>query len=156
MLNEDKLTKKILQFMAPKGADRFCSIDENWDYQADIPFGELCKMIGAEDGETIEAIEYMVRKNLAGYRTLNSKCGPVHTAFYLKHEGLNWKELKRNERNSYIIKSILVPILVSLLTSAIIAIASYTWTMAGIKTLNASSIPSPEPTIEETIDVPIG
>ena len=54
------------------------------------------------------------------------------------------------------IKSVLVPILVSLLTSAIVAVASYAWTMAGIKTLNASNTPSAEPMIEETMGVPIG
>ena len=149
MPKPDKLTNKILRFMAPKGAECFCSISEEWDYQADISISQLCQAVDA-------AIEYMVKHDLAGYRTLKSSSGSVPIAFYLKHEGLKWQELRRQERNSFLIKSVLVPILVSLLTSAIVAVASYAWTMAGIKTLNASNTPSAEPMIEETMGVPIG
>lgn len=156
MPKPDKLTNKILRFMAPKGAEYFCSISEEWDYQADISISQLCQAVDAEESEVIEAIEYMVKHDLAGYRTLKSSSGSVPIAFYLKHEGLKWQELRRQERNSFLIKSVLAPILVSLLTSAIVAVASYAWTMAGIKTLNASNTPSAEPMIEETMGVPIG
>ena len=138
--------------MAPNGAECFCSISEEWDYQASIPIGRLCQAVRAEEAEVMEAIEYMVHRGLAGYRTLQSRDGPVPVAFYLKHEGLKWKEIRRNERNNFLLKSVFVPVFVSVVTSLLISAIGYLWTMSGITNSNANQIPSIEPKIEETID----
>ena len=151
MPRQDRLTNKILKFMAPKGAECFCSIAEEWDYQADVSIGQLCQAVGAEEAEVIEAIEYMVHQKLAGYRTLKASDGPVPTAFYLKHKGLRWKEIRRNERNSFLLKSVFVPVLVSVVTSLLISAIGYLWTMSGITNSNASQTTSRAPKIEETI-----
>ena len=152
MFRQDRHTNKILQFMSPKGAECFCSIAEEWDYQADVSIGQLCQAVGAEEAEVIEAIEYMVHQNLAGYRTLKASEGPTHTAFYLKHEGLRWREIRRNERNSFLIKSVFVPVIISVVTSLLISAIGYLWVMSGITNSNASQTPNTDPMIEETID----
>jgi len=148
----DRLTVKILRFMAPKGAEYFCSLSSSWDYQADVAIVDICRSVSASEPEVLEAVEYMVKRNLAGYRTLDSSAGPVHTAFYLKHEGLRWREIRRNERNSFLIKSVFVPVVVSVATSLLISVIGYLWVMSGITNLNASQTPNIDPMIEETID----
>ncbi|MBM6680058.1 hypothetical protein [Pseudoflavonifractor capillosus] len=91
----DKLTKRILKFMAPKGAETRCSISEDWDSYADIPLSELCSSVEAGKGEILAAVDYLVTKGVARYWGLNSSKGRVNIAFTLKHEGLHYKEFRR-------------------------------------------------------------
>ena len=147
----DKLTRKILEIMSSMDAGSSCSLSEKWDTYASVHVNDMCKKTGASTQELSKAVSYLVKNGMAEYKTLKSASGPVITGFALTHEGLNWKEILRSERNDFLLKSVLVPIIVSVLTSAVIAICSYLWTMSGISTLNANNTPSTEPMTEETI-----
>lgn len=94
----DKLSKSVLHFMVSMGAGRFCSLDEGWDDYADVSIKDLSESIHADQEEVRAAITYLVGNNLAEYRVLSSKSGPVRVAFCLKHEGLHFKEFKRLTR----------------------------------------------------------
>lgn len=74
--------------------------------------------------------------------------------FWIKLEpaGLIYFEEKSNKRNEFLLKSVFVPILVSVIASLTISAIGYFWTMSGIRNSNASQIPSAEPNAEEMID----
>lgn len=95
MSKPDKLTQNILDFMVPLGAGKSCSISENWDHEADASIGQLCEAVGASKDETLAGVAYLVKKDLAEYRQLNSRRGPVAIGFRLKHEGIHHKEFQR-------------------------------------------------------------
>ena len=95
MSNFDRLTNKILQFLAPKGAECFCSISENWDHESKVPIGQLCNTVNAQRSEVLAAVAYLVEQGLAQYRFLNSSTGHVNIAFRLTHQGLHYKEFRR-------------------------------------------------------------
>lgn len=145
----DKLVKKILRVVSEMDAGTACSLSDKWDGYAAVGIDDICKKTGASKEELSRAVSFMVKSGLAEYTTLKSSLGPVTTGFVLTHEGLNWKEILRNERNEFLLKSVLVPIIVSVLTSAVISLCSYLWTMSGISTLSDKITPSTEPMTEE-------
>lgn len=147
----DKLTRKILEVMSNMDAGSSCSLSETWDTYASVHVNDMCKKTGASTEELSKAVSFLAKNGLAEYKTLKSANGPVITGFVLTHEGLNWKEILRSERNDFLLKSVLVPIIVSVVTSLLISAIGYLWTMSGITNSNASQTPSADPKIEETI-----
>lgn len=95
MSKPDKLVNKILFFMNQNGAGCYCSIATNWDSEASIPFGQICKAVNAGEAEVRAAVAYMVKHDLAEYGRLSSKSGPINISFRLNHEGLHYKEFQR-------------------------------------------------------------
>lgn len=93
-MKPDKLTKKILRFMASKGANRFCSLSPEWNNETDIRFEDLCEAVHASENEVSAAISFLKRHDLAKYRSISSRSGPVPIAFCLTHEGLHFREFE--------------------------------------------------------------
>lgn len=93
----DKIAKSILKFITsqPNCGSCFCSLFENWDNDAEISIGALSDAVKASPDTVRAAIAYLVENNLAEYRCLSSRSGPVKTAFRLKHQGLHYKEISR-------------------------------------------------------------
>ena len=55
-----------------------------------------------------------------GYIVYNIREHFPEGEFYLTHKGLHWKQLRNKALFSYILKSVLVPIVVSVITTAVI------------------------------------
>lgn len=91
----DAVTEKILTFLAPRGANCFCSLSEYWDSEADIPIAEVADAVGVSPEAVQQAAEYMVKNGLAEYRILSSRSSRIEVAFRLTHEGLHYREYRR-------------------------------------------------------------
>lgn len=122
----DKLSKSILKFMSSKDTGLFCSIDEDWDSEADIPLHDLLSAVGAGKSEVCSAISFLVEHNRAEYRTLTSRIGPIKIAFRLKHEGTHYKEFARLtakekwlERLYGFVSGVIMTVLAGLIVSAL-------------------------------------
>lgn len=94
----DKLTRRLLAFLSSKPAGTSFSISENWDSESDVSFGAVCAAVCAEAPEIQAAMAELVEQNLAKYRVLPSRSGPVAIAVLLRHRGLHWRELRSLER----------------------------------------------------------
>lgn len=150
----DKLSKNIMKFMRKKGdnTEFSCSISDDWDEYADVAFHELVDSVKDDPSNISSAISVLIDDEWLEYRTMgNSPIG-----IYMTHKGLHQKEYERMAWIDFILKSVFVPVLVSILTSAIVSVIGYLWTMSGVSrygpnTPQTSQLPSSDPIIEETI-----
>ncbi|MCB7304574.1 hypothetical protein NE683_12150 [Bariatricus massiliensis] len=63
--------------------------------------------------------------------------------FQLTYEGIMYKEIRFKNHKDFILKSIFVPVVVSVITSLIIAVVGYLWSMESIKLKSQNPIPTP-------------
>jgi hypothetical protein len=72
----------------------------------------------------------------------------------LTYQGLNYKKILKQERTDFFVKSIAVPIIVSVLTTGIITGVGYVWgqraIINGMITAQLSQSPSPTPIQDDT------
>lgn len=95
MARYDAIIEKILVYLVPHGADCTVSLSPEWNDHNKISFNDISQAIGTSPEEFIRAVEYMVKNDLAKYHCIKSSSGPVPIGFYLTHEGLHYKEIRR-------------------------------------------------------------
>lgn len=149
----DKLSERIMKFMRKneESTAYSCSICDDWSEYADTPFYELVDFVRENPDNVSSALSNLVRQGWLEYKSLHSSTGDIHIAVCMTHKGLHQKEYEWMERKDFILKSLLVPVLVSVLTAALVSGIGYLWTMSGIKTNQESQTPSTVPKIEETM-----
>lgn len=96
-------------------------------------FSDLSNLANAMDCKDVEiirsAVKYLHEKD---YLTYSRDSNGKECAFYLSYRGMHWEEISKNELYETLFKSVLLPIIASIATSAIVSICAYLWTMAGI------------------------
>lgn len=148
----DKTSKRILRFACQLPNEELFSIplSKEWEESGDCSFQSFLSGANLKEEEVRPAIKFLEENGYVEYATLDSPAGEVEVGFSLTHKGIHYKEFNRLEMLDFLIKSIFVPIAVSVITAGIVTFASYLWTMSGISTQNASQTPISEPIIEET------
>lgn len=149
----DKLCKKIMEFMRRNGTSTAysCSICDEWNEYSDSPFHELVDSLKEDPNNISSALSALVSDGWLEYKNLYSSTGDIHISVCMTHKGLHQKEYEQMDLKNFILKSLLVPVLVSVLTAALVSGMGYLWTMSGIKINQVSQQPSNAPTIEETM-----
>lgn len=93
----DNLSKSIIRFMSQQSNEKicFCSLSDEWNYESDVSIEQLSEAVHDSPDKIRLAVAYLVENNLAEYRILSSRIGPVKIAFRLKHAGIHFKEIQR-------------------------------------------------------------
>lgn len=119
----DKLSKKILKYMVKngKGISYSCSISEDWNDYADTSLSALAEAIKADEDTVLAAVEYLTDEGngYLEYCNMDASWGPHPIGFRLTHRGLHHKEFEREAVRTFIMQSILTPIVVSAITALI-------------------------------------
>lgn len=125
----DKLAKTILNFAIKNGGrtDHLFSLNPDWDGEASTTFQDLVDAAHASPADTISAVNYLEQNGSVQYRSLNDHGRRLHIAFRLTHEGLHYGSIHREQTVNELKKSILVPILVTILTNLVISGAKWVW-----------------------------
>ena len=122
----DKTSKQILNKLiaANKGTSLSCSTNPAWNYMCDITIADLSKSIHVPIHDVHAAMQYLSDTGYLAPVISNNKFGTHRIGFCLSHKGLHYSSFKREETLHFIQRSILTPIVVTLLTSGAIHVVS--------------------------------
>lgn len=113
----DDLSKRILKYMK---TDSDNHSQKNYDFDADLE--KMAQAVSAEKEAVRAAVRYLEENGYIKYLRTNSG---YNIAFYLDHKGLHYDELRDLEQKEFLKKSVIVPILVTLVTNGIIALSKW-------------------------------
>lgn len=142
----DKKCKEILDcFLKQKNPESFLLYFSNDKFTPTILPPELSYQ------ECCKAFIYLEAK---GFVKISRTNKGSYTSVSLTYQGLNYKNILKQERTDFFVKSIAVPIIVSVLTTGIITGVGYVWgqraIINGMITAQLSQSPSPTPMQEDT------
>lgn len=125
----DKLAKKILDFAIDTAGTtgKFFSVNPEWDSEADTSFQALVDAVQAPPADVLAAVKYLAENGFVEYRRLNSKHGSINLAFRLTHTGLHYKEISASKTKDLLLKSVALPIAVSMITTLTIDALKWLW-----------------------------
>lgn len=81
-------------------------------------YDELAEALQTTEYDISETVSYLLKNGYLSYQKANGR----NIGFRLSHQGVNYKEIRKNEKIDFFCKSILAPIVVSLLTNLAIVI----------------------------------
>lgn len=142
----DKTCEKVLDyFLSQKNPASFSLFYTMRGFDHDISTTEMSYQ---EFGKTLLYLESM------DYVTIHRDAKGNCQIASLSYKGLHYKEIQRDEVKNFIMKSIAVPVIVSIITAAITTGIGYVWGQtalsAGITTAQESITPTAVPIQEET------
>lgn len=144
----DKNSKKILDYLIDKGG---CS----YEVFVGDPLQQLTSFLSTSEEDLMANVKFL---NELGYLEITHAPNNQILAFSLTHQGRNYKDFKYEKIKNHLVKSVLVPLLVSLLTAFLTTAIGYMWATCE-KNNTASVIPPKVPIIEEsminTVDNPL-
>ena len=125
----DKLAKKILNFAIDIAGttDTFFSINPEWDSEATIPFQTLVDAAQVPPSDVLAAVKYLSENGFIEYRRLHAKHGDINLAFRLTHTGLHYKEISASQTKNLLLKSVALPVAVSVITTLAINAMQWLW-----------------------------
>lgn len=132
----DKVSKKLIRELQKRGSkkqgsDYTCSFSAEFAGLCDMSISELSSAIGAPIPDVRSSANYLVGEGYLKYFTLRSRHGDSQNiGFYLSHMGKNSKQFDREKRRELLLKSVFLPIAVTLLTNG--AISAIKWLLPQI------------------------
>lgn len=81
-------------------------------------YDELAQALNTTEYDISETVSYLLKTGYLSYQKANGK----NIGFRLSHQGVNYKEMRKNEKIDFFCKSILAPIAVSLFVNLLIFI----------------------------------
>ena len=129
MITLDKLAKKILNFAIDTAGttDAFFSISSEWESAASIPFQALVDAAQVPSSDILAAVKYLAENSFIEYRRLHTKHGTINLAFHLTHTGLHYKEISASQTKNLLLKSVALPVAVSVITTLAINALQWLW-----------------------------
>lgn len=127
----DSISKKIIRELQQRGSEKqsgnyTCSFSDQFARLCDTSIFELSSSIGVPVEDVRSAVNYLVDEDYLKYFTFRSGFGDLkNIGFQLSHKGKNLKEFNREKRRELLLKSVLLPIAVTLLTNG--AISAIKW-----------------------------
>lgn len=127
----DSISKKIIRELQQRGSEKqsgnyTCSFSGQFARLCDTSIFELSSVIGVPVEDVRSAVNYLVDEDYLKYFTFRSGFGDLkNIGFQLSHKGKNLKEFNREKRRELLLKSVLLPIAVTLLTNG--AISAIKW-----------------------------
>ena len=79
---------------------------------------EIAQALNTTAYDIAEPVSYLLQNGYLSYQKANGK----NIGFRLSHQGVNYREIRKNEKIDFFCKSILAPIVVSLLVNLAIVI----------------------------------
>lgn len=122
----DSLSKKILKYMqthSDNPSQRYYDFDEDLE--------EIATAVSSDKESVRTAVRYLEENGYIKY--IHTKHGTT-IGFYLDHKGLRLDEFNRLETLSFLKRSVITPIIVSVLTS-ILTLKLWPWILQLLRTL---------------------
>lgn len=116
----DKSSKKLLAFMRSqnKGTNYVCAFDDAFSSLTDIVIEDFAEQLKRDVEDVRANVRFLEENGYLEYQYATSAKKSKYTVgFHLSHKGLNHKEFNRIDFFNFIKRSILTPIVVSILTS---------------------------------------
>lgn len=123
----DKISKKLICELQKRdimkhGGDYTCSFSADLEGLCDTNISKLSSAIGVPISDVRSAANYLVGEGYLKYFTLRTRHGDSQNiGFYLSHKGKNSKQFDREKRRELLLKSVLLPVAVTLLTNGVIS-----------------------------------
>ena len=132
----DKISKKLICELQERGSnkqdgDYTCSFSDGFVRLCDTSISELSSAIKAPVKDVRSAVNYLIGEDYLQYFSFRSGHGDlINIGFQLSHKGKNSKQFDREKRRELLLKSVLLPVAVTLLTNG--AISAVKWLLPQI------------------------
>lgn len=132
----DKVSKKLINELQKRDrkkqdGDYTCSFSAELAGLCDTSISELSSAIGVPIPDVCSAVNYLLDEGYLKHYAIRSLRGNTQNiGFYLSHIGKNIKQFDREKRRELLLKSVLLPVTVTLLTNG--AIYALKWLLPQI------------------------
>lgn len=125
----DKLSKSILFEFSSHGKTNYsCSLTSSTLFSADTTIAQLAVKLNSNEDNVRQAISFLTDLGyLTPFRISHSSAGKITLGVRLSHKGLHYRELCKLEKQKLLLKSVYLPILVSVVTTLTVLALQWLW-----------------------------
>ena len=125
----EKLSRRILSELSSHGKTNYsCAVASSALFSGDTTIPQLAVTLKSNETTVRRAISHLIEQGyLTPFDMTLPNGGKIVLGVYLSHKGLHYKELSALDRRQTLLKSVWLPILVSIATNITVSVLQWLW-----------------------------